>query len=167
MLSSKEVSTWQAQGGLRRVPLFAVMPTFLPDDILIIRISREALRFLALYSDHLHQRSHFELHSSSSRIISVQVSEAEKDKRQDFQATPAPVLSRQSFLELCKAPPLQKGLIGVSRLASPSYSPLTEEEAPRAGTLLGLDAEFVAFSPPTKSLQGCVASTEKRSERMN
>ena len=40
-------------------------------------------------------------------------------------------------------------------LAPRTFEPLGPSEAPGAGTLLALDAEFVAHSPPDTELRGC------------
>ena len=87
--------------------------------------------------------------------LAAQVSVMQQETRQDFQAVPVPVLTHEAFHQLCRAPPLQVSLLGLSRLAGPSFWPLAPEEGPQEGLLLGLDAEFVAFSPPTKAFRGC------------
>ena len=79
----------------------------------------------------------------------------QEETRQDFQAVPVPVLTHEAFHQLCRAPPLQVSLLGLSRLGGPSFWPLAPEEGPWEGLLLGLDAEFVSFSPPTKAFRGC------------
>ena len=41
------------------------------------------------------------------------------------------------------------------RLNPPTFKPLGPDEAPKAGTLLAIDTEFVAHSPPDKVFKGC------------
>lgn len=65
---------------------------------------------------------------------------------------PAP-LPAAEFRALCEEAPLQ-GAAGPWDFFS-SFVPLTEAEEPRAGMLLGLDAEFVALSQPEAQLPGC------------
>ena len=60
---------------------------------------------------------------------------------------PRPVLTPAAFQALCCAPPVQPNR---ARLHRPSFVPLSALEAPHPGMLLGLDAEFVAYSPPEK-----------------
>jgi hypothetical protein len=38
-----------------------------------------------------------------------------------------------------------------------TFKPLGADEEPGPGTLLGIDTEFVAHSPPDKVMKGCVA----------
>ncbi len=64
---------------------------------------------------------------------------------------PAPVLSWPAFRALCAAPPLQAP--GAPLLPA-TFAPLGRDEPPGPGTLLGLDAEFVAHSPPDTALRG-------------
>ena len=40
------------------------------------------------------------------------------------------------------------------RLNPPTFSPLGPDETPKAGTLLAIDTEFVAHSPPDKVFKG-------------
>lgn len=40
------------------------------------------------------------------------------------------------------------------RLKPPTFKPLGPDEAPQAGTLLAIDTEFVAHSPPDKVFKG-------------
>lgn len=89
--------------------------------------------------------------------LSVQGSAIQGDTRQDFKVMPREVLASkgpQSFFALCRQPPLQASLVGLHRLGKPTFWPLNAEEGPRPGLILGLDAEFVAFSPPRKALRG-------------
>ncbi|KAK9843491.1 hypothetical protein WJX81_005692 [Elliptochloris bilobata] len=66
---------------------------------------------------------------------------------------PAPVLSWAAFRSLCAAPPLQASSLA---FAPRTFEPLGPGEAPAPGTLLALDAEFVAHSPPDTVLRGGV-----------
>ena len=87
----------------------------------------------------------------------LQGSAMHKDTRQEFKVTPRDVLKSkggQNFHALCRQAPLQASLVGLHRLGKPAFWPLTVDEGPRKGLLLGLDAEFVAFSPPRKALRG-------------
>ncbi|KDD73995.1 hypothetical protein H632_c1669p0, partial [Helicosporidium sp. ATCC 50920] len=69
---------------------------------------------------------------------------------------PAPVLSPEGFLELCRQPPLQ-GLATLPRLKPPLAVPLSLEELPGPGALFGLDAEFVQYAPAQKAtVQGAL-----------
>ncbi len=43
-----------------------------------------------------------------------------------------------------------------ARLKSPTFKPLGADEEVKPGTLLGIDTEFVAHSPPDKVMRGCV-----------
>lgn len=43
------------------------------------------------------------------------------------------------------------------RLKAPAFKPLGADEEVQPGTLLGIDTEFVAHSPPDKVMRGCVA----------
>eukprot|EP00887_Chlorella_sp_A99_P005338 scaffold1.g5338.t1 len=65
-------------------------------------------------------------------------------------APPAPVLTPERFLQLCRAAPLQSPKV---RLHRPTFTPLGPEEQPRPGMLFALDAEFVAYSPPEKVMR--------------
>ena len=40
------------------------------------------------------------------------------------------------------------------KLKKPTFKPLGPDEAPKAGTLLAIDTEFVAHSPPDKVFKG-------------
>ena len=40
------------------------------------------------------------------------------------------------------------------RLNPPTFKPLGQDEDPKAGTLLAIDTEFVAHSPPDKVFKG-------------
>jgi hypothetical protein len=40
------------------------------------------------------------------------------------------------------------------RLKKPTFTPLGPDEEPGAGTLLAIDTEFVAHSPPDKVFKG-------------
>ena len=40
------------------------------------------------------------------------------------------------------------------KLKKPTFKPLAPDEAPKAGTLLAIDTEFVAHSPPDKVFKG-------------
>ena len=63
-----------------------------------------------------------------------------------------PVLSRDQFAELC----LEGSSPATgSRVQQATFVPLAEAEAPKAGMLLGLDAEFVALSQPDRRIIGC------------
>ena len=66
------------------------------------------------------------------------------------QPSPAPVLTLEQFFELCRGPPLQGSSL---RRRMPTFEPLGPDEAPHAGMLLGIDAEFVALSHPQKVLK--------------
>jgi len=79
----------------------------------------------------------------------------QKDTRQDFKRGPTPVLRNEQFHSLCRQPPLQTAMLGVAKMGKPTFWPLLPSEGPAAGLVLGLDAEFVAFSPPSKALRGC------------
>ena len=66
-------------------------------------------------------------------------------------ALPRPVLAREEFQQLC----LEGSCPATgSRVQQPTFIPLAEDEAPRAGLLLGLDAEFVALSQPDRRIIG-------------
>ena len=41
------------------------------------------------------------------------------------------------------------------RLHKPTFAPLLPTELPQPGALFALDAEFVAYSPPEKTLLRC------------
>ncbi len=87
----------------------------------------------------------------------AQVSALKWGSRQEFKVVPRPVLmaeGHQAFHSLCRQPPLQASLVGLSRLRKPTFLPLAQEEGPQPGLILGLDAEFVAFSPAIKALRG-------------
>ena len=63
-----------------------------------------------------------------------------------------PVLSREQFEQLC----LEGSSPATgSRVHQATFVPLAEDEAPRAGMLLGLDAEFVALSQPDRRIIEC------------
>jgi hypothetical protein len=47
-------------------------------------------------------------------------------------------------------------LQGPSALVERNFTVLGEDEAPRPGTVFGIDAEFVALTQADKVLQGCV-----------
>ncbi len=59
---------------------------------------------------------------------------------------PAPVLSFEAFRTLCAAPPLQQPPPPPQQPRP--FRPLAPDEAVTPGTLLGIDTEFVAHSPP-------------------
>ena len=40
------------------------------------------------------------------------------------------------------------------KLKPPTFKPLEPDEEPKAGTLLAIDTEFVAHSPPDKVFKG-------------
>ncbi len=61
---------------------------------------------------------------------------------------PAPVLSWPAFRALCAAQAPGAPLLPAT------FAPLGRDEPPGPGTLLGLDAEFVAHSPPDTALRG-------------
>ena len=82
--------------------------------------------------------------------VHVQIGACEGGQ-QDMLAQPQAALSNAEFLRLCQEPPLQGP---AAKLAPRSFVPLSDEEAPRPGMLLGLDAEFVALSQPEKRLVG-------------
>ena len=87
----------------------------------------------------------------------MQVSALQWGSRQDFKVVPKPVLmaeGHQAFHALCRQPPLQAPLVGLHCLKTPTFTPLSQEEGPQPGLILGLDAEFVAFCPPSKALRG-------------
>ena len=44
-----------------------------------------------------------------------------------------------------------------SQYKPPTFKPLGQDEEPGPGTLLGIDTEFVAHSPPDRVLKGCVS----------
>ena len=95
------------------------------------------------------------------RIVScslgMQVSALQWGSRQEFKVVPRPVPMAEghlAFHALCRQPPLQASLVGLHRLSKPTFTPLSQEEGPQPGLILGLDAEFVAFSPPSKALRG-------------
>jgi len=44
----------------------------------------------------------------------------------------------------------------LQRLKAPTFKPLGPDEEIVPGTLLGIDTEFVAHSPPDKVMRGCV-----------
>jgi PAB-dependent poly(A)-specific ribonuclease subunit 2 len=78
-------------------------------------------------------------------------------------APPTPALTPAAFLALCAAPPLQPAR---ARLHRPAFVPLSpSEDAPRPGTLLALDAEFVAYSPPERVVRRGV-EVEARPSRL-
>lgn len=90
-------------------------------------------------------------------MVRLQVSALQWGSRQDFKVVPRPMLmaeGHQAFHALCRQPPLQATLVGLHRLNKPSFTPLSQDEGPHPGLILGLDAEFVAFSPPSKALRG-------------
>lgn len=66
------------------------------------------------------------------------------------QPSPVPVLTLDQFFELCRGPPLQGPSL---RRRMPTFEPLGPDEAPHAGMLLGIDAEFVALSHPQKTIR--------------
>ena len=66
------------------------------------------------------------------------------------QPSPVPVLTPDQFFDLCRGPPLQGSSL---RRRVPTFEPLGPDEAPHAGMLLGIDAEFVALSHPQKVLR--------------
>lgn len=66
-------------------------------------------------------------------------------------AEATPVLTAESFLALCRSPPVQSPTV---RLKPATFKPLEQEELPHPGMLLGIDAEFVALSPPDKAVKG-------------
>lgn len=87
----------------------------------------------------------------------LQVSALQWGSRQDFKVVPRPVLMAEghnAFYTLCRQPPLQASMVGLHRLNKPTFIPLSQDEGPRPGLILGLDAEFIAFSPPSKALRG-------------
>lgn len=45
----------------------------------------------------------------------------------------------------------------MQRLKAPTFKPLGPDEEIVPDTLLGIDTEFVAHSPPDKVMRGCVA----------
>ncbi len=66
------------------------------------------------------------------------------------------MLTESQFRELC----LEGSSPATgSRMPQATFVPLTEDEAPAPGMLLGLDAEFVALSQPDRRLIGCVAAS--------
>ena len=82
----------------------------------------------------------------------LQVAPASAETEQ-LQAAPRPVLSTDEFQQLC----LEGSSPATgSRVQQPTFFPLAEDEAPTAGMLLGLDAEFVALSQPDRRIIGRV-----------
>jgi PAB-dependent poly(A)-specific ribonuclease subunit 2 len=77
-------------------------------------------------------------------------------------ASPTPVLSPDAFLSLCRAPPIQSN---TAHLRRPAFVPLRADELPKPGTLLALDAEFVAYSPPERTIR-CGLEVEARPSRL-
>eukprot|EP00955_Chlamydomonas_euryale_P083965 363906-Chlamydomonas_euryale.AAC.1 len=60
----------------------------------------------------------------------------------------APVLTPPEFSSLCRSPPLQSGPAAKGVAAAVRFRPLDMAcEAPRPGSLLAIDAEFVALAP--------------------
>ncbi|CAL5225176.1 g7957 [Coccomyxa viridis] len=75
---------------------------------------------------------------------------------------PAPVVSFDSFRSLCNTLPLQHSKV---KLKKPTFTPLGPDESPKPGTLLAIDTEFVAHSPPDKVFKGGV-EIETRPSRL-
>ena len=71
-------------------------------------------------------------------------------------------MTSADFQALCEEAPLQ----GPTARVSPRIRPLTATEAPAAGTLLGLDAEFVALSQPDQRLVGCAPAKPRCRKRL-
>lgn len=84
-----------------------------------------------------------------------QVDDSKGESEQTLEQ-PAAALTSAQFRELCREAPIQGT---ASRLAPPTFLPLTEAEEPCPGLLLGLDAEFVALSLPDSRLSGCAPIT--------
>lgn len=84
-----------------------------------------------------------------------QVDDSKGESEQTLEQ-PAAALTSSQFRELCREAPIQGT---ASRLAPPTFLPLTEAEEPCPGLLLGLDAEFVALSLPDSRLSGCASTT--------
>jgi len=90
--------------------------------------------------------------SQLSKPAELQVTPASAEPDQQ-PAAPRPVLSRDQFQQLC----LEGSSPATgSRVQQPTFVPLSDDEAPQAGMLLGLDAEFVALSQPDRRIIGCV-----------
>ena len=70
---------------------------------------------------------------------------------QHHEAASGKIGSKPLYLELGARFLLQTSRV---RLKKPTFTPLGPDEEPGAGTLLAIDTEFVAHSPPDKVFKG-------------